>query len=153
MLTVNGLPKKRKRTASQRPFSELTAREKKLAVLTWLVGKQRAWDVIKGKILDEESVEARPEDVHNGVRDAIVDINLVHHFFNDDAWKAVLTVASIKKDEEWKCTECKTKIDDHESVSCDWCLLWCHLPCVGVKQKPKAKLWKCGSCVANATAQ
>ncbi|KAH8009019.1 hypothetical protein HPB51_008949 [Rhipicephalus microplus] len=153
VLTVIGLPKKRKRTASLGPFSELTMREKKLAMLSWLVGKRQASDAIKGKLLDEESVEARPEDIHDGIRDEMVDINLVRRFFTDDAWKAVQMVLSVKKDEEWKCTKCKTKLDDHDAVLCDWCLLWYHLPCVGVKQKPKTKLWKCGSCTTTATAQ
>lgn len=150
MLTVVGLPRKRKRTESQRPFSELAVNEKKLAVLTWLVGAKTAAEAIKGKLIDEDCVEARPEEVHDGIRDEMVDINIVRRFFTDDAWEAVVMVTNIKKEEDWKCAQCKTELDDYESILCDWCLLWHHLPCVGLAKKPKSKLWKCGPCTAIA---
>lgn len=149
MLTVVGLPKKRKRTTSQRPYAELTVKEKKLVLLTWLVGAEKAAEAIRGKLLDEEVVEQRPEKIPDGIRDEIVDVKLVRRFFTNEAWQAVCMVVDVKKVQEWQCNLCKSKLDDSDSVLCDWCLSWNHLQCVGLKQQPKAKLWKCSECACD----
>ncbi|CAN8002340.1 unnamed protein product [Ixodes hexagonus] len=146
MVTVIGLPRKRKRTSTERPYAELTMKEKKLKLLTWLTGTQKAAEAMKGKLLDEDTVEQRPECVHGGIRDDNIDINLVRRFFTDDAWQAVQMVIGMKRQESWKCNECETHLDDHDSVMCDWCLTWNHLPCVGLRKQPKTKLWKCRVC-------
>lgn len=62
-----------------------------------------------------------PEEVHDGIRDEMVDMNIVRRFFTADACEAVLMVTNIEKEEEWKCAQCKTELDDYESILCDWC--------------------------------
>lgn len=67
-------PKKmRERTAAQGPCCELTVTW--LAVLTCLVGKQRAAEALEGMALDEDSMEAKSK---NGIHDEMVNISLVH---------------------------------------------------------------------------
>lgn len=146
MVTVIGLPRKRKRAPTERPYAELTMKEKKVKLLTWLTGTHNAAEAIKGKLLDGGTVEQRPERVHSGIRDENVDVNLVRRFFSDDAWEAVKMVIDAKNQESWSCNECNSNLEDHDSVMCDYCLTWSHLPCVGMQKKPKTKLWKCRVC-------
>lgn len=56
------LPRMRKRTSTERPYAELelTVKEKKL-LLTWLTGTKRVAEAMKGKLLDADTVERRPE--------------------------------------------------------------------------------------------
>lgn len=144
-LTVIGLPKKRKRTGEM-PYAKLPLREKKIKLLTWLTGAEKAAEAMRGKLLGEETVEQRPHHVPDGIRDECVDVSLTRRFFSDDAWQAVEMVVKMKKEEPWKCHECKTNLHDEKSVMCDWCLCWSHQTCAGLKHIPKTKLWKCREC-------
>lgn len=153
VVTVIGLPRKRKRTGSAQPFAALTVREKKLMLLTWFTGPQKAAEAMVGNVLDEDCVEQRPECIPSGIRDENIDINLVRHIFTDDAWEAVQMAILVKKQQDWKCNECDSDLDSHDSIFCDWCLCWSHVPCVGLKQIPKAKLWKCQRCLPTETSE
>ncbi|KAH8020349.1 hypothetical protein HPB51_000982 [Rhipicephalus microplus] len=77
MVTVIWLPRKRKRAPTERLYAELPAKEKKLKLLTWLTGAHNAAEAMREKLLEEDTVEQRPELVHNGIRDENVDINVV----------------------------------------------------------------------------
>ncbi|KAH8040566.1 hypothetical protein HPB51_011394 [Rhipicephalus microplus] len=146
MVIVIGLPKKRKKAPTERPYAELPVKEKKLKLLMWLTGAHNAAEAIRGKLLEEDAVKQRSELVHNSIRDENVDINVVRRFFSDDAWEAVKMVVDIKNQESWNCNECNSNLEDNDSVMCDYCLTWSHLPCVGLQKKPKTKLWKCRVC-------
>lgn len=146
-LTVIGLPRKSKRARERGPFRSLPIFEKKTAILTWLVGSDAATSALKGRLLEEEDVETRPELVHCGILDESVDISIVRSFFTDDAWRVVTSTQNVKKSRHcWLCHACHGNLEDLDAIMCDWCLNWFHLPCTSLKRQPKKKLWQCAQC-------
>lgn len=147
-LTVIGLPTKRKRTAGCGPFRSRTCYEKKSALLTWRVGRKAAIRALNGNVLDEEDVETKVELLHCGILDECVDVNIVRTFFTSDAWLAVMSTVNTKRSvHQWECEECHSDLEECDSILCDWCLCWYHIPCTSLKRQPKKKLWQCSHCV------
>ncbi|XP_037520384.1 uncharacterized protein LOC119397030 [Rhipicephalus sanguineus] len=145
-LTVIGLPK-RKATSERVPFKQLSMREKKKIILSWLVGEEKAKAAMQGKQLEESDVEQRPELIHCGVMDENVDINCVQSIFSKDAWAAVASLLTCMKTlQKWECGMYNDDLDNFDSIMCDWCLSWYHLPCVHLRKQPKAKVWQCSNC-------
>lgn len=141
-LTVIGVPKKRKRNADRGPFRSLPISEKKNALLTWLVGSAAAASALNGRLLEEHEVEVNPALLHCAILDESVDINIAQSYFTDDGWLAVCDTVS----HQWQCEACHVDLEEFDSILCDWCLAWFHLPCVSLQRQPKKKLWKCPSC-------
>ena len=99
------------------------------------------------KLIEEESVECRPEKVSDAVADENVDVSLVRQFFTEDAWKIVRDVVDTKvKNMSWKCHCCFNDLHAERSIICDGCLLWFHFQCVSLTTQPKAKTWFCRKC-------
>ncbi|KAL1442480.1 hypothetical protein MTO96_030786 [Rhipicephalus appendiculatus] len=145
-LTV--VPTKRKRVPGCGPFRSRTLQEKKSTVLTWLVGEAAAAGALNGRVLEKEDVETKPELLHCGVLDDSVDVNTVRTFFTGDAWIAVMSVVNAKRSvHQWECEECRGDLKEFDSILCDWCLGWYHIPCTSLKQQPKKKLWQCSYCM------
>ena len=44
---------------------------------------------------------------------------------------------------QWKCEVCTRDLMLHDSISCDACLLWSHLPCLELNKAPRTKFWYC----------
>ena len=79
--------------------------------------------------------------------DESVSINQIKKFFTIDAWKQVEgVIAVLKKKGEWSCVSCSVVLDTSDSISCDCCLNWMHMKCVGLKSQPKRKYWICRIC-------
>ena len=162
-LTVCGLPsKKNKKKAKCTSFISKHYIEKEksmmlwiiiycdhsnyLVVLSWFVESDIIDKAMDEELIEEESVECRPERVSSAVLDDNVDINLVRHFFSQDAWLVVEDVVQRKKDFDlWICNMCQHELDG-DNIICESCLEWFHYGCVG---KPKSKNWFCRKCCAS----
>ena len=81
-------------------------------------------------LIQEESVEFRPEKLPDGVVDENVDVHL---------WLLVnYVIAQKQTNPVFVCNSCSHDLDDSPSILCNHCLLWFHITCVGLKQSPKA---------------
>lgn len=63
------------------PLFNLTQRNKRKIILSWLVGEHNAKAAMQGRQLGESDVEQSPEFVHCAVMDENVDINHVGSLF------------------------------------------------------------------------
>ena len=116
-------------------------------ILEWFVDKAVAEAAIKGKLVEEESVECRPEMVSNAILDENVDVHLDRKCFSQDAWMTVEGVLKQKRANPiWLCTVCNHDLHSEPSIICDSCLEWYHFRCVGLTGQPKKKTWFCRSC-------
>ena len=113
--------------------------------------KQVIHDTLKGRLIEEDKVKCRPEQIPDSVLDENVDVCLVRHFFSSDAWTLLEMVLSSKaKEVMWTCKVCHHDLHSEQSIICDACLQWYHFRCIGLKAQPKARNWFCRSCFANA---
>ncbi len=120
--------------------------------MEWFVGKLAAENVLKSpsQLLEEESVEVKPDLVPEGVLDENVDIHLIRKFFTNDAWLLVKDVLEQKqKTHVFSCNCCHHDLAEEPSIVCDHCLKWRHIKCAGLKQRPKARYWFCRDCHKN----
>ena len=106
-------------------------------------------------LIQEDSVECRPEKVSASILDENVDIHLVRKYFSQDAWLVLQDVLKHKKKMTWVCSICQHDLHGKTSgpsVCCESCLSWFHFQCVGLVKLPKARNWFCRSCHASAVA-
>ena len=100
-----------------------------------------------GKLIEEETVECRPEFISSAVLDNNVDINLVRRYFSHNVWLVVEDVVQRKRDLDlWICSMCQHELHG-QAIACESCLEWFHFGCVGVLTQPKSKNWFCRQCV------
>lgn len=98
-------------------------------------------------LIEEQSVETRPEKLPDAVLDENVDIHLIRNFFTQAAWLLVTDVVRQKQERQnFICKHCYRDLHVQASVVCEHCLCWYHLQCVGLKQQPKARYWLCQEC-------
>lgn len=108
-------------------------------------------DALEGNLIEEESVECRPERIPDSVLDENVDVCLVRRYFSSDAWILLESVLKTKaKKIVWTCNICHHDLHSEQSIICEACLQWFHFRCIGLKAQPKAKHWFCRSCFAKA---
>ena len=116
----------------------------------WFVDTEEVLAVMKNpkNLIEETSVEVLPEKIPDSVLDENVDINLVRHYFTNDAWVLVQDVVGRKKKNcVYICKFCQHNLDEcPEANLCHGCLIWYHMKCVGLRQSPKAKHWFCRDC-------
>ena len=116
-------------------------------LLNCFLDKEDVESALRGALAEEEMVEIRPELVPMKVLDESVSINQIKKYFTIDAWKQVEgVIAVLKKKGEWSCVSCSGVLDTSDSISCDCCLNWMHMKCVGLKSQPKRKYWICRTC-------
>ena len=118
-------------------------------ILKWFVNGEVALLAMKDPkhLIQEESVEVRPEKLPDSVVDENVDVHLVRKYFTSDAWLLVKDVITQKQTNQvFVCNSCSHDLDESPSILCDHCLLWFHITCVGLKQSPKARYWFCRQC-------
>ena len=116
-------------------------------MLKWLVDDEVLESALKGELIEEESVECRPEVVPNAVLDENVNIFLIRKYFTNDAWLLVTDMLERKKEDPvWICRVCQHDLHSEASLICELCLTWYHLKCVGLTRSPKRKNWFCRSC-------
>ena len=58
-------------------------------MLKWFVDDEVLQSALNGVLIEEESVEYRPEVMPNAVLDESVDIFLIQKYFTNDAWLLV----------------------------------------------------------------
>lgn len=86
--------------------------------------------VLKGKLVEEEEVEVRPESLPDAAIDDHVDIFLIRKYFNNDAWLLVMDAVKTKKSKPiYVCKVCFHDLHDRPSIACDHCLSWYHIEC------------------------
>ena len=110
-------------------------------MLKWLVEARAAESVLKGKLIEEEDIETRPERVSASCLDENVCIRNILKYFTNDGWKALLhLVKAVKNETVWYCGRCTNVINDEEenSVVCESCLVWFHFSCTGLRKALKA---------------
>ena len=120
-------------------------------MLKWFVEARAAELVLKGKLIDEEDIETRPECVSASCLDENVCIRNIQKYFTNDGWKALLHLVEAVKNESvvvWCCGRCTNVINDEEenSVVCESCLVWFHFSCTSLRKAPKASKWFCRQC-------
>ena len=122
-------------------------------MLDWFVSATDAAKAIdSGELIDEDAVETRPEKVPNCCSDENVNVHHVKKYFTNDAWKIVLQVLDLKKEQsDWFCKVCNKELEDTIAIACDSCLDWYHLHCIGLRNVPKRKEWFCRFCHAQAS--
>ena len=86
--------------------------------------------------------EARPELVPMKIS-----MSQIKKYFKIHVWKQVEgVIAVLKKKGKWSCACCSGVLGTSDSISCDCCLNWMHMKCVGLKCQPKKKYWICQTC-------
>ncbi|MCG8626873.1 MAG: PHD zinc finger domain-containing protein [Proteobacteria bacterium] len=95
---------------------------------------------LKGGLIEEESIECRPEKVSNAVLDENVDIHLIRSYLSQEAWMIVQDVLQRKREfPSWTCRVCHHDLRCEASIICESCLEWYHFRCVGLTGQPKKK--------------
>ena len=116
-------------------------------MLSWFVEKAVIQAAITGGLIEEESVECRPEKVSNAVLDENVDIHLIRTYFSREAWMMIQDVLRCKREfPSWTCSVCQHDLHSEPSIICESCLEWYHFRCIGLTGQPKKKNWFCHSC-------
>ena len=115
-------------------------------MLSWFVEAGVANNAFhNGILIKENEVEVQPEKVPMKCLDEDVSINLIRKYFTFDGWKQVEMIMGVLQEKGcWICPTCMRSIIG-ESIVCESCLDWFHLPCVGLTKAPK-KQWFCRSC-------
>jgi hypothetical protein len=126
-----------------------------LVLLNCFLQRKEVESALRGALVEEEMVEVRPGLVPMKVLDQSVSINQIKKYFTIftiDAWKQVEGVIAVLQDKGvWSCVRCSGALETSESISCDCCLNWMHMKCVGLKSQPKKKYWICRTCHSEDT--
>ena len=120
-----------------------------VVMLKWFVEVKVAEAALKNpdNLIEEESVEARPDKLPDAVLDENVDVHLVRRFFSHDAWLLVTDVVKLKQARPvYICKYCFHDLGEAASIVCEHCLEWSHMKCVGLSQGPKTRHWYCRRC-------
>jgi hypothetical protein len=107
----------------------------------------------KKYIVRESDVPVQHELMNNAIIDTFVDVNLVRHMFDDDAWACVMQVVAIKIELDKKellsyyCTSCKIELRPGQlQVQCEACIQWFHVSCVPKFKTTSTRSWFCEKC-------
>ena len=118
-----------------------------IVILKWFVDDKVLHAALDGELINEDSVECRPEKVPNAFLDENVDVFLARKYFMEDAWMVVMDVVERKKEKSiWICNVCQHDLHSEPSVVCESCLTWFHFRCTGLTKHPKRKNWFCRDC-------
>lgn len=115
-------------------------------MLRWFVDDAGLSQALSGVEIKETQVERIPSNIPSCAMDDRVDINLIKTFFDRDAWLPETDVMRQRQLLPWYYFVCNHDLSSIPSIGCDCCLNWYHFACVGVKSKPKSKLWYCSIC-------
>ena len=144
--TVIGL-KRRRLATGPTPFSKLNTIDRNKKLLMCFVTASDADAALTVTLLTETSVEANPDNVDTLCLEENMDINSLRRYFDDDGWLCVQQIFRKKEDQpNWRCDECTEDLMLHDSICCDACLHWFHLPCLGMKTAPRVQKWFCQPC-------
>ena len=120
-----------------------------IVMLGWFVDVDILSAVLKNpkKLIEEEDVEIRPENITIAAIDENIDVHLIRRYFSNEAWLQVMgTIEQKRNNPVYVCKSCSHNLDESESVCCDHCLVWFHTQCVGLKRSPKSHYWFCRGC-------
>ena len=147
--TVIGLPAKKKQKKRFLPFSKVSPSDKDRFLLECFTTELLTNDAIEGKLLVKKQNMKTLHQIPESIREKdCVDIHRIEKYFDGNAWCTVLSLLEQKKNCKWVCLSCDKVIPrKSDSVMCDRCLMWCHLPCTTYKKMPKSKHWFCSSCL------
>ena len=119
-------------------------------MLEWFVTSTDMERALSGKhLLEEESVETRPERVPNCCINKNVNVHHINKYFTTYAWKMVCQILDLKTSQGesiYSCKVCSKELFESLAIACDCCLEWYHTGCVGLKNRPKRKEWFCTFC-------
>ena len=114
-------------------------------MLLWFVEQEVATTALaRRRLIEEEEVETRPEQVLASCLDENVCIGSTQKYFTPDAWTAVVHVTELVKDHAvWYCGTCTRSITDEteDSIVCESCLMWYHFECASIRSNPKSRKW------------
>ena len=122
-------------------------------MLSWFVDQAVSIAVLKDckELIEEKSVEVRPENLPDAILDENVDVHLIRKYFTSDAWVLVKDVIARKTTNHvYTCKICHHDLHQFPSIVCDHCLTWFHMKCMGLKQSPKGRHWFCRECLSQA---
>ncbi|XP_050056000.1 zinc finger SWIM domain-containing protein 3-like isoform X11 [Aphis gossypii] len=146
--TTIGLLKKKKGLPI--PFRTQSAEKKQEILLKWIVTDENIVTkaLYNNYIIDDVSILTQQDEIHNGILEEDVDINMVKHFFTNGIWKSLIKIIDIKRKKVvWLCPTCQKDISLKKSILCDSCLTWFHVKCdICIKPKPKKANWFCSQC-------
>jgi len=81
-------------------------------------------------IIDDVSILTWQDEIHSGILEEDVDINMVKCFFTNGIWKSLMKIINIKRKKVvWLCPTCQKDISLKKSILCDSCLTWFHVKC------------------------
>jgi len=143
-----GRPLKRKMTLLQKrlqPFERMTTLDKDVMRLSWIVDEETAAEVIhNGKIVEIDDIRG---DVNITVSEEHASIGDTASYFSSPAWEVVSLIVKDLQEVDWPCSHCQCVSSASENwVQCDLFLQWSHYRCVGLRTKPRSKLWFCDRC-------
>ena len=98
-------------------------------MLLWFVEQEVATTALaRRRLIEEEEVETRPEQVLASCLDENVCIGSTQKYFTPDAWTAVVHVTEpelVKDHAVWYCGTCTRSITDEteDSIVCESCLI------------------------------
>ena len=159
LLTAIGRPRSKSRktkhsTSNCTPFLQKTSWNRQQLMLSWFLDDQNVKKSLRSGVLcGEADVECNPDKLRNGMKDELVDINLIRRFFTDDGWLAVLNAYEQLKKKSWLCSLCAIDLLKESSVQCDSCLDWYHFSCIQITKIPACKFWFCDICKSNSTVK
>ena len=112
-------------------------------MLGWFVDKKVVNAVLSSDfkpLIEEHQIETHPKRVPMKCLDEHVVLQSMKQYFSFDAWKAVQYVTDVvRKKGAWCYATCTMDLKTAKSLSCDSCLDWHHLKCLGMKTPPKTK--------------
>jgi len=148
--TTIGLIKKKKGPTSFKKQSTIKQQE---LLLKWIVKDKKIVTemLYKNYIIDDIEYLCYQDEMHSGIFEEDVELDMVKHFFSKQLWKSLLNIIKIKRKEVvWICPTCQKDIGCKQSILCDSCLTWFHIKCdSSIKPKPKTSDWFCSQCYKN----
>lgn len=146
--TSLGLIQRKKRLKAHFIFAALPTEEKIQSIIDCFLSNERYQKPHVIKIKASE-IEKNIQNIPNKVLEMIkmIDISLLKKHFTDDAWELIENIISEKEKNIISiCSVCSKDIFI-SCITCDSCLDFFHLKCVGLKVKPTKRKWVCIKCL------
>lgn len=126
-------------------------KNKQEILLKWIVTDENVVTkaLYNNYIIDDVRILTQQDEIHSGILEEDVDINMVKCFFTNGIWKSLIKIINIKwKKVVWICPTCQKDISLKKSILYDSCCTWFHVNCdICIKPKPKNAYWFCSQCV------
>lgn len=114
-------------------------------MMKWFADGSDVDAAFKGKLIDEKSIETRPEKLTSAVLDESIDLSSIKKFFTEDGWVTLQETLKFKKTlDVWPCKICQLPCEDN-CIRCDMCLEWLHFKCTKVPAR-KNGIFCCKFC-------